>query len=93
MDALTWFRKQVEVADADLLLELITAHARILGHVQFADCPGRHEPGTGSLTWSSIVAALAGAGYEDWIGLEYRPLDPSARDFAFIPSIGGELRR
>ena len=44
-----------------------------LGHVQVADVPGRHEPGTGSLDWPAIVAALDGVRYEGFIGLEYRP--------------------
>ena len=30
MDALTWFRKQVEAADADLLREMITTFAGTL---------------------------------------------------------------
>jgi hydroxypyruvate isomerase len=44
-----------------------------IGHVQVADVPGRHEPGTGSLDWTSIAAALRGVRYEGFIGLEYRP--------------------
>lgn len=42
-----------------------------IGHVQVADVPGRHEPGTGSLDWRAIGKALAG--YDGAIGLEYVP--------------------
>ncbi len=66
------------------------AGARI-GHVQFADHPGRHEPGTGTLDWIRILDALDAAGYADWIGLEYKPTDPSSRDFGFVEAIGGSL--
>jgi hydroxypyruvate isomerase len=44
-----------------------------LGHVQLADHPGRHEPGTGSLPMPAILAALAESGYQGAVGLEYRP--------------------
>lgn len=67
------------------------AAAGHIGHVQFADYPGRHEPGTGTLDWSTILHALDSAGYDDWIGLEYKPTDPASRDFAFVEAIGGTL--
>ncbi|HET8776711.1 MAG TPA: TIM barrel protein [Candidatus Limnocylindria bacterium] len=44
-----------------------------IGHVQVADVPGRHEPGTGSLDWGAIRAALDDAGYAGSIGLEFTP--------------------
>ena len=67
------------------------AAAGRIGHVQFADHPGRHEPGTGTLDWPAILHALDSAGYDDWIGLEYKPTDPASRDFAFLGAIGGRL--
>lgn len=44
-----------------------------IGHVQFADCPGRHEPGSGTLDFAAAVAALRATGYDRWLAAEYRP--------------------
>jgi len=52
----------------------IRSAAGHIGHVQVADVPGRHEPGTGSLDWPAIGAALRDARYAGPIGLEYQPL-------------------
>ncbi len=44
-----------------------------IGHVQFADAPGRHEPGTGEIDFAAAFAALDGAGYDGWVAAEYVP--------------------
>lgn len=43
-----------------------------IGHVQFADCPGRGEPGTGYLDFISVVRCLGEEGYRGWLGAEYK---------------------
>lgn len=50
-----------------------------IGHVQVADAPGRHEPGTGALPIAGWLELLGARGYTGAIGLEYAPLeDPVA---------------
>jgi hydroxypyruvate isomerase len=44
-----------------------------IGHIQFADCPGRGEPGTGELDFKSIFHAIEDSGYSGWVGAEYKP--------------------
>lgn len=44
-----------------------------IGHVQFADCPGRGAPGEGDLDFDQCLAALTVAEYEGWLSAEYRP--------------------
>jgi hydroxypyruvate isomerase len=56
---------------------IIDAHGARIGHVQLADVPGRHEPGTGSIDFEAILSSLAEHGYEGWVGLEYSPTQDS----------------
>lgn len=44
-----------------------------IGHIQLADNPGRHEPGTGEINFPFLFAHLDRIGYDGWIGCEYRP--------------------
>jgi hydroxypyruvate isomerase len=61
----------------DIPAVLDRVHPRI-GHVQVADVPGRHEPGTGTADLDGWLAALRGLGYQGPIGLEYAPLESTA---------------
>ncbi|MDO8459074.1 MAG: hydroxypyruvate isomerase [Burkholderiaceae bacterium] len=44
-----------------------------IGHIQLADSPGRHEPGTGEINYPFLFAHLDRIGYGGWIGCEYKP--------------------
>jgi len=44
-----------------------------IGHIQLADNPGRHEPGTGEINYRFLFAHLDRIGYNGWIGCEYKP--------------------
>ena len=44
-----------------------------IAHVQFADFPGRHEPGTGQVDFPEIFATLEESGYKGWVSAEYVP--------------------
>ena len=44
------------------------------GHMQFAQCPNRHEPSfEGELNFDYIFSCIEKLGYEGWIGAEYKP--------------------
>lgn len=58
-----------------------------IGHVQFADYPGRHEPGTGQIDFRSLISTVVDSGYEGHIGLEYNPQAEGARCLDWIPSM------
>jgi hydroxypyruvate isomerase len=44
-----------------------------IGHMQLADVPGRHEPGTGEINFTFLLAHIDRLGYSGWIGCEYNP--------------------
>lgn len=44
-----------------------------IGHVQFADCPGRGAPGSGTVDFAAAVQALQAQGYRGALAAEYRP--------------------
>ena len=58
--------------EGELIATMTTQLARI-GHIQLADNPGRHEPGTGEIHYEHVFAALDRIGYDGWIGCEYKP--------------------
>ncbi|MEU0127763.1 TIM barrel protein [Streptomyces sp. NPDC006289] len=69
------------------LSQVIKAYASKTGHVQIADNPGRGAPGTGSLPLERLLDELTEAGYDGWVGLEYKPGDrPSAESFGWLPA-------
>ena len=44
-----------------------------IAHMQIADVPGRHEPGTGEIGWVHVFATMDRLGYTGWVGCKYRP--------------------
>jgi hydroxypyruvate isomerase len=57
--------------------ELAATMERVLpriAHMQLADNPGRHEPGTGEINYAFLFKHLDRIGYQGWIGCEYKPV-------------------
>ncbi len=80
----------LRVNGEDIPAMLDRVHTRI-GHVQVADIPGRHEPGTGTADLSGWVAALRRLGYRGSIGLEYAPLDGTVAGLGRLGLGGGTV--
>ncbi len=55
------------------LVNTYVKHKHLIRHIQLADNPGRHEPGTGEVNYPNVLKAIRGAGYQGWIGCEYNP--------------------
>jgi hydroxypyruvate isomerase len=63
----------MQIMEGDLAATLERLLARI-GHVQIADVPARHEPGSGEINFPFLLAHLDAIGYSGWVGCEYNPL-------------------
>ncbi len=62
----------MQIMEGDLA-PTIEKHLDRIAHVQIADNPGRHEPGTGEIHYPFLFAHLDRLGYDGWIGAEYKP--------------------
>lgn len=62
----------MQVMEGDLI-PTMTRHLSRIGNIQFADTPGRHEPGTGEINLPNIFAAIDRLGYTGTVGAEYIP--------------------
>jgi hydroxypyruvate isomerase len=53
--------------------DIISRLGNQIGHIQFADVPGRGEPGTGKLNFERIFQTIENSDYNGWVGAEYKP--------------------
>ena len=72
-------------AEGELATTLAKYFPRI-AHVQVADNPGRHEPGTGEIRFEFLFAALERLGYDGWIGCEYKPAGRTDVGLDWLPA-------
>ncbi|MCF8199480.1 MAG: hydroxypyruvate isomerase [Sulfuritalea sp.] len=72
-----------QVMEGDLARTLQEQLPRI-GHIQLADNPGRHEPGSGEINFPFLFQHLDRIGYTGWVGCEYKPSGRSEDSFAWL---------
>jgi hydroxypyruvate isomerase len=75
------YHRQVMQGD---LIPALERHLPRIAHVQFADTPGRHEPGSGEINFPKVFAALDTLGYQGWVGAEYRPTGTTAESLGWL---------
>jgi hydroxypyruvate isomerase len=64
--------------------DFIARHADKIGHIQFADCPRRGQPGTGRIDFERLFAAIEQSAYSGWVGAEYKPVGTTAESLAWL---------
>ena len=62
----------MQITEGDLA-RTMERNIAMIPHIQLADNPGRHEPGTGEINYPFLFAHLDRIGYSGWVGAEYRP--------------------
>jgi hydroxypyruvate isomerase len=92
-----------EVGEAGVLLQFDAYHVQRMegdpasrlrslfdrvGHVQVADNPGRHQPGTGEIDFDALFGLLDDAGYPGAVGLEYVPEPDTAASLGWLERYG-----
>jgi hydroxypyruvate isomerase len=66
------------------LINTLKNNLASIGHIQVADVPGRHQPGTGEINFEAIFACLEEIGYPGFVGLEYNPAGDTESSLAWL---------
>src|SRR5262249_38681145 len=61
-----------QIVGGDLIVRF-EKYLHLIGHVQIAAVPSRHEPDEGEINYPAIFAMLDRVGYRNWVACEYRP--------------------
>ena len=100
------FAVQEEVASANCKIQCDVYHAQRtegelaatfqknlarIAHVQIADNPGRHQPGTGEINYRFLLNFLDRIGYSGFVGLEYIPEGTTEESLSWIREYGFSL--
>jgi len=73
----------MQIMEGDLATTIQRNLPRI-GHMQLADNPGRHEPGTGEINYPFLLPFIDKLGYSGWIGCEYKPAAATTAGLGWI---------
>lgn len=76
----------MQIMEGDLA-RTIEANINRIPHMQLADNPGRHEPGTGEINYPFLYKFIDGLGYKGWIGCEYKPKTTTAEGLGWFKNL------
>ena len=75
----------MQIMEGDLA-RTIESNIQLISHMQLADNPGRHEPGTGEINYEYLFDFIDSLGYRGWIGCEYVPAGTTIDGLGWINS-------
>jgi len=73
------------------LAQILREHLAKIDHIQVADNPGRHQPGTGEINYPFLFAEMDKLGYKGYVGLEYVPSPDTLKSLGWIKEMGCQL--
>ncbi|MBU0585717.1 MAG: hydroxypyruvate isomerase [Alphaproteobacteria bacterium] len=79
----------MQVMEGDLA-RTIEANLDRIAHIQIADNPGRHEPGTGEINYPFLYDHLDRIGYSGWVGAEYKPKAGTEAGLGWFKALAGK---
>jgi hydroxypyruvate isomerase len=77
----------VQVTEGDITMRM-EQFMPVIAHMQIADVPARHEPGTGEIGWGFVFRRMDELGYQGWVGCEYRPDGDTVAGLAWREQFG-----
>jgi hydroxypyruvate isomerase len=83
-----WYSPRRENEDAAAILR---DHLDRIGHIQIADCPGRHQPGTGETDFKFLLPEIDRMGYQGFVSLEYISAPDTLSSLQRLPAHGYHL--
>ena len=66
------------------IVEFIKQYNHKIGHIQFADSPGRGQPGTGEIDFNQLFNCIQQSQYSRWVGAEYKPTGTSGKSLSWL---------
>ncbi len=73
----------MQMMDEDIL-QFIQINSDKIGHIQFADVPGRGQPGTGTIEFENLFTTIEQSNYNGWVGAEYKPVGDTRQSFDWL---------
>ncbi|MFN3317110.1 MAG: 2-oxo-tetronate isomerase [Allorhizobium sp.] len=75
-----------QILHGDVIMAL-RQMAPVIGHIQIASVPERHEPLTGELDDRRIFAEIDAIGYQGYVGCEYRPAAGTREGLSWVSKL------
>ena len=75
----------IQILQGDVL-NRFKAHLPFIGHVQIASVPERTEPDRGELNYVNLISAIYEAGYQGYVGAEYKPITDTDSGLGWLAS-------
>ncbi len=66
------------------IIPFIKQYADKIGHIQFADIPGRGQPGSGTIDFEKLFQVIDRSNYHGWVGAEYQPVGESRQSLGWM---------